>query len=285
MSSESIVRRVTSADLSQISYLVNNAEYIHRHLDWRTALDWVGKEPFFGIERHGRMVAALACPRDDTGIGWVRLFASLDWNSAQLTAGWNQLFERLLDQVETGQGYTLAALGLQSWFSEALQKSGFANKQNIVVLQWMGELRENRPLPGNITIRPMLISDVALVLTVDHRAFGPLWQHSHIELEMAFQQATYASVAEMAGEIVGYQISTGTPYHAHLARLAVSPDLQRLSIGYALVWDMLDHFNQRGTTSISVNTQSDNFSSLSLYDKLGFQRTGDEYPVFTYFIA
>jgi ribosomal protein S18 acetylase RimI-like enzyme len=284
MPSDLFVRRITLADLAKVSYLVNNAEYIHRHLDWRGAVDWVGKEPFLGIEYQDRLLAALACPNDGTDIGWFRIFAFLDWNTRQLTTCWEMLLASLLTQIEPGKGYTLAALGLHDWLSNLLKNSGFAHRQDIVVLQWMGEMRAARPLPPEITLRPMLPADIPNVVSVDHHAFHPLWRHSQLELEMALQQASYASVADMNGEIIGYQISTGTPFHAHLARLAVDPGLQRLSIGYTLVWDMLGYFQKRGTSSVSVNSPSDNFSSLALYDRLNFQRTGDEYPVYTLFI-
>jgi len=284
MSSELLVRPISLADHARVSFLVNNAEYLHRHLDWRGPLDWIGQEPFLGIERQNRLLAVLACPRDPTSIAWIRLFAYLDWHTSQMDLCWAQLLEGLCAQVEPGKKYTLAALGLQSWFSNLLLNSGFSHRQNIVVLQWSGETRSLRSLPPEVQLRPMLAADIPGVLAVDNRAFDPLWRHSMTELEMAFQQAAYASVADLSGEIIGYQISTGSSYHAHLARLAVDPGLQRLSIGYALVWEMIDFFYRRGTPQISVNTQSDNLYSLSLYEKVGFQRTGDEYPVYTYFI-
>jgi hypothetical protein len=71
MSSETIVRQITSDDFASLSYLVNNAEYIHRHLDWRSPLDWMGEAPFLGIERQRRLLATLACPRGQSTIGWI----------------------------------------------------------------------------------------------------------------------------------------------------------------------------------------------------------------------
>jgi len=37
---------------------------------------------------------------------------------------------------------------------------------------------------------------------------------------------------------------------------------------------------RRGADLITVNTQNNNHSSLALYQKMGFFRTGEEYPVF-----
>jgi ribosomal protein S18 acetylase RimI-like enzyme len=105
-------------------------------------------------------------------------------------------------------------------------------------------------------------------------------QNSLTYLEIAFRQAAVATVAEYEGQLVGYQISTGTPIGGHLARLAVLPHLQGKGIGYALLYDLLNQFTRRGARTITVNTQKDNLASLSLYRKSGFQMTGEEYPIY-----
>jgi ribosomal protein S18 acetylase RimI-like enzyme len=282
MSTSPLVRQLTTADLSSLSFLTNNAEYVHRHLDWRSPLDWVGTNPFLGIERQHRLLSVLACPYIQASVGWIRLFAFLNWNSPQLRESWDLLFHQLLETHAFPSGYVLAGLGLQSWFSDLLVGSGFSFRQNIVVLQWLDQIPPLRPIPTEINIRPMQPEDLDQVLVVDNIAFDFIWQLTRDELELAFRQATYASVAVMNEEIVAYQISTGTQFHAHLARLAVDPGLQRLSIGYGLVRDSLCRFTQSGISNITVNTQSDNYGSLALYQKMGFYRTGDEFPVYTF---
>jgi ribosomal protein S18 acetylase RimI-like enzyme len=282
MPTSPLVRQLTSADITSLSFLTNNAEYVHRHLDWRSPVDWIGSIPFLGIERQHRLLSVLACPYIESSVGWIRLFAFLNWNSPQLRESWELLFRELIETSIFPSGYVLAGLGLHPWFSELLKGSGFSFRQNIVVLQWSDQMSQPRPFPAEIRIRPMQENDQEHVLAVDNLAFEDIWQHTQDELNLAFHQASYATVAEMNDEIVGYQISTGTQFHAHLARLAVDPGLQRLSIGYGLVWDILRHFTESGIYNITVNTQSDNYQSLALYNKMGFYRTGDEFPVFTF---
>jgi len=277
-----LVRQVTAADITNLSSLINNAEYVHRHLDWRSPIEWAGSYPFLGIERESQWLSALACPYVHNSAGWIRLFAFLNWNTAQLRDSWNLLFRQLLDTNIFPPGYILAGLGLNSWFADLLIGSGFLLRQHIVVLQWLDPIPQPVPIPVEVKIRPMQQRDLDLVLSVDNLAFEHIWQHTREELGFAFLQATYATVAEMDEEIVGYQISTGTQFHAHLARLAVDPGMQRLSIGYGLVHDMLCHFKDAEISNITVNTQSDNYSSLALYKKIGFHRTGDEFPVYTF---
>ncbi len=128
----------------------------------------------------------------------------------------------------------------------------------------------------------MAPGDLATVADVDAQAFAPLWQNSLESLRLAYKQAGYATVAKLDGKIVGYQISTLSGFNAHLARLAVYPELQHRSIGYWLVYDLLHHFSSRNVFRITVNTQDNNQASLALYQKLGFWQTGERFQVLIY---
>jgi ribosomal protein S18 acetylase RimI-like enzyme len=43
---------------------------------------------------------------------------------------------------------------------------------------------------------------------------------------------------------------------------------------------MLKHVARRGFDRVTVNTQADNLSSQQLYGALGFQPTGQRYPMY-----
>jgi ribosomal protein S18 acetylase RimI-like enzyme len=150
----------------------------------------------------------------------------------------------------------------------------------VVVLSWQGEkpLRAAR-LPG-VTLRAMRQTDLPEVERVDWSAFKDIWRNSLPCLETAFSQSAVATVAENSGRIVGYQISSGTSASGHLARLAVHPDFQSQGLGYAIVCDLLERFEGRGTFHVTVNTQHNNLTSLALYRKAGFRLTGEVYPVY-----
>ena len=126
----------------------------------------------------------------------------------------------------------------------------------------------------------MVEEDLPEVNEIDKIAFEPLWHNSLESLTLAFNQSSLSTVAENPTQLIGYQISTAIPLSGHLARLAVRPEIQRQHIGYSLVYDMMAHFKKQGAWRITVNTQDDNFASLALYDKIGFRRTGEQFPVF-----
>ena len=125
-------------------------------------------------------------------------------------------------------------------------------------------------------------SDLPDVAKLDAAAFAPLWQNPLDALEKALPQATSATVVEDVQGLIGYQISTANPFGAHLARLAVRPDAQRRGLGSMIVTDLIRRLKKKGVARLTVNTQSDNLSSLALYDKMGFVVTGEKFPVYCY---
>jgi ribosomal protein S18 acetylase RimI-like enzyme len=126
----------------------------------------------------------------------------------------------------------------------------------------------------------MCRNDLSEITKIDNTAFDMMWRNSRSSIEKALDLSAYATVAEVLKEVVGYQISTANSAGGHLARLAVLPSIQGRGIGFALVQDLLSQFNRWGAMRVTVNTQRDNFSSLSVYNKAGFQLKKETYPVY-----
>jgi ribosomal-protein-alanine N-acetyltransferase len=231
-------------------------------------------------ERNGHLLAALICPPDPPEIAWIRLFAVSQ--DVALEETWNILWAGALEQLNKLPYPPIAAIALRPWFQALLEQTGFEQIQEIVTLVWERDKQEATKLAPGIPIRPMKENDLQSVHALDTVAFGLLWRISLDTLKSAFQQSTVASVVEKDGKLVGYQISTAGPMGGHLARLAVLPSYQGSGIGSALVYDVLDKFEQQGAFRVTVNTQRDNLSSLSVYNKAGFKEMGEAYPVYQY---
>jgi ribosomal protein S18 acetylase RimI-like enzyme len=243
-------------------------------------LDWIGSPPFFVLENQGQIVSALACPPDPPSVAWVRLFV----NSGKLSLGesWQMLWEAAHLDLAHKDGFTVAAIVLQDWYHSLLINSGFFSRQSIVMLERDQQAPVDIILPVGFSIRGMYQYDLPAVAEVDAAAFEPLWQNSLPSLERAYPQAVLATVVEADGQVLGYQLSTRNPLGAHLARLAVRPELQGRGIGRALVADLIQQAQRRSMYHLTVNTQSDNSASLALYKKIGFQETGERYPVYQF---
>jgi len=269
-------------DRQAISSLVFYENHAHRHLDWRHPLDWLGSPYFWLMEENGRALAALACPPDPPGIAWVRLFAFGGQVSA--VEAWSSLWELARGEIARRGGAQVAVIAMQGWMRELLARTAFDRVQSVVMLEWKGRPVLGPSLPTGVSLRPLAESDLPAAEQVDAEAFDPLWHISLDNLRRAFSQAIVATVIESQGRLLGYQLSTGKPLGAHLARLAVRKEAQGFGLGAALVADLLGQMRRRGAALITVNTQNDNHASLAVYRKMGFLRTGEEYPVFRYYV-
>ncbi len=273
------IRPATPSDQQKIADLIFFESHVHRHLDWRTPLDWLGFSPYWVCEEGRQITSALACPPDPDSIAWIRLFAYASHLSKDVA--WPPLWEAARRQLAEQGGATAAAIATQHWFEQLLIDNRFELTGHIVLLQWDAGPAEQAPSPVPVEIRDMTTRDLPRVEDVDSAAFEPLWRNSLAALTKAYQQASYATVAVNESAIIGYQISTGGSFGGHLARLAVVPEAQSRGIGAALVRDLILHVERAGGSKVTVNTQNTNMASLALYSRLGFQRTGEEYPVYT----
>ncbi|HET6596109.1 MAG TPA: N-acetyltransferase [Anaerolineales bacterium] len=281
-----LVRPADPKDHQQLSNLIFFESRLHRHLDWRSPLEWLGAPFYWALEEDGQITAALACPIERERIAWVRLFVYTGRWSAE--NAWNIIWAAARQEIAQAGGATVAAIAVQPWFQDVLAGSGFETRQQIVMLEW-----RYQPLftsitarePAGFRIRRMTEVDLPEVERTDTASFDPLWQNALETIHKAFDQALYATVIENERGILGYQLSTGGGQRAHLARLAVHPAAQGRGAGRALLRDLFRYITYAGISRLSVNTQSDNQASLSLYQSTGFVRTGEAYPVYTFDVS
>ena len=274
------IRSAQRSDRNQIANLMHFEPYTHRHLDWRPPLDWIGNPPYYIAETGSEIFGALSCPIDPRDLAWIRLFTVA--SQFDLTLTWKQLWEPTIEKLmELGAKY-VASIPMQNWFRELLVMQGFRKSNDVIMMaKDLNELPSNHHLKNDLIIRMMNMDDIEKVYDVDEIAFDGLWKNSLGALQYAYQQSALATVAEKKGVgVVGYSISTVSPVGGHLARLAVHPEFQSFGIGYQLTLDVLRQFQKRGSSQVTVNTQVCNKSSINLYEKLGFQKTGEIIPVF-----
>jgi ribosomal protein S18 acetylase RimI-like enzyme len=275
---ERSIRPVGPSDRALIEGLVATADWRHVHLDWLDAGDLVGLAPFLLALERGRPLACLGCPPDPPGSSWIRIFAGVSRVSA--AEAWQALWpQACASAVELG-ALTAAALATDLWMASLLQESGFAESNRVVFLEHEGKTGAPA-IPAGAWLRSYQPADLQAVHEVDQEAFDGLWRYSRPVLTAALAQSASVTILEAEGCIAGYQLSTASALGAHLARLAVRPELQGRGYGRALVEHLLHEFGRHGFDRVSVNTQEDNAPSLRLYRRLGFRDTGQSYPVFT----
>ncbi|HET8705494.1 MAG TPA: hypothetical protein VFM46_04245, partial [Pseudomonadales bacterium] len=59
VSQEIAIRQASLTDHGRISNLIYFEPYVHRHLDWRAPLDWLGSPEYWVAEQNGRVISTL----------------------------------------------------------------------------------------------------------------------------------------------------------------------------------------------------------------------------------
>ena len=122
------VRPATQQDCWQLDRLITQGHYVHRHLDWRTPLEWIGHPPYFVLEEDGSIKAVLACPPDPTSIGWVRFFGTD--GSISLNKAWDYLWVHVKELLSPETITKVAILSTDDRFQKILKENGnFLSRQ------------------------------------------------------------------------------------------------------------------------------------------------------------
>jgi ribosomal-protein-alanine N-acetyltransferase len=249
------------------------------HLDWQETEPWLdSSEAITRLAFDGhRLVGALAVSQPVDGAGWLRVAAVHDTADpgVVLPALWESLKPAL---IEAGI-VRVAVLLLRDWIGKYVSALGFHFLEEVVTLRRGDQPTPSLMLPEGVTIRMLHEHDLARIAAVDRAAFVPPWQMSAQDVYHAVRIAGYCTVAQIGTQIVGYQLCTVYFDGAHLARLAVLPEMQGRGIGTALVSGAIQHFCARGIQTMTVNTQANNIQSQRVYSRLGFRRNGYDLPV------
>jgi ribosomal protein S18 acetylase RimI-like enzyme len=290
------IRIAQQEDAGAIIQLLRDGDFAHIHADWHYPADWLGlntfavlrrltsraanhsiTERFFGTQ--SQLEACLAVAADPLPAAWVRLAAVTDRSAGaeQLS----HLFTFIQDSLREGSINQVAWLLLEAWPESWLPDLGFERTNEVITL-----VKDGTALPADAAIpecdiRPVRSADLPALAAIESRSFEPLWQHSAHGLALARQQALSFDVAWHDSRPVGFQFSTAALRGAHLSRITVDASIQQSGIGTALLAHALEGFRHRGIRTVTLNTQADNIPSQKLYDRFGFVRSGERFPIWS----
>jgi ribosomal-protein-alanine N-acetyltransferase len=172
----------------------------------------------------------------------------------------------------------IAYLGVEPWLIALLAENGFTRKGSVITMQ-----KADKTVPewGNrdAHVRPALASDLTDILSVDERAFVPLWRTDAPTLTEQLSHSPFFVIAALGQRVVGYAYVSLTGRHGHLTRLVVDPGVQGARIGVRLLAECIHFFQHQGVYGITLNTQQDNARARSLYRWFGFVLLGQEAEV------
>ena len=288
------VRIGRRADTSIITKLLREATYTHLHADWHYPVDWLGSPGFVVVEGHSNgeeshslsdrlfgshldLQACLAVAAEPPPAAWVRVAAIIESDrTPQMLAA---MFASILDHLRQESVTQLGWLLVESWPEALIRSLGFELENYVETFgKKDSEIPSIEAVPG-LLIRAVQESDLPFLQKMEVDAFDPLWRHSVSSLTLARRHALSFDIAELNGEVVGYQFSTPTKNGVHLARMTIDPAFQGSGIGTFLLANACDGYRRQGIKSVTLNTQADNHASQGLYQRFGFQPSGQRFPV------
>ncbi len=286
ISESTTTTRLVYEDHEQVMSLFQQRPRQHIHLDWKGLAAWLSDPSLHcWIRRENGRVESLIGATvylppagQGEGVAWLRLIlpATPIGFDPSLETVWQALCQ---DLSEAGVK-EVALLELDPWIAGLGVRWGFKRANAIVTMRREGGHIPAPPKPP-LRIRDASLSDLDRAVEVDAAAFEPIWRYDLATLEAAYPHAATFTLLEREGELLGYQLSTRHGHIGHLTRLAIIPQAQGQGLGGLLVGEMFRYFAGLGITTLTVNTQEDNYRSQRLYRRLGFEFIGSSVPVWT----
>lgn len=121
--------------------------------------------------------------------------------------------------------------------------------------------------------RPMVESDVAAVLALEHRAFPVPWTRQMLRDELAARNRTYLILDGETG-IVAYGGVMLVDGDAHIMTMAVDEPNRRQGTGTSLLLALIDSALVAGAEHLTLELRVSNEAALGLYEKFGFAPVG-----------
>ncbi len=279
------VKTVSFAEKTLAEALIQQAYCVHEHLDWSDSHNLFNPDNIcFALNNdENNYEGLLVLSQKTPGIFWVQFFYSIHSTNDQRLDDWRQLFSAAIETLQLKKAL-VAAIPTSNVFQALLINSQFRRFEEIIFLE--ANYTDFSPAvltpPEAVTIHSLQPDDLPQIATLCEKAFPPLWRLSPENIRIATRQSDYTLVLKTDGEIIAYLLASQNQGAAHLARIAVTPALQLHGLGSFLLSSMFEYYIQLGITRFTVNTQSSNTSAITLYQKNGFYRTFDTYPVYSY---
>jgi len=122
-------------------------------------------------------------------------------------------------------------------------------------------------------IRPMIESDLPLVLAIEQASFPAPWNRDHFLHEIAAPHS-YPFVAECTGAVAGYVCLTALFEEAQILDIAVAPESRGRGVAGLLMEYACLLAREKGAEYMALEVRDSNSAAIALYEKIGFVRVG-----------
>ena len=119
----------------------------------------------------------------------------------------------------------------------------------------------------------MGVGDVSAVADIE-AATGSSWGADQVASELQRRTGVALVAVTSSGEVVAWCCAFQTGSDAELLKITVSPMVQRMGLGTALLQTLFSLFTKKNVEQIFLEVRSRNRPALNLYEKHNFKEIG-----------
>jgi ribosomal-protein-alanine N-acetyltransferase len=124
-----------------------------------------------------------------------------------------------------------------------------------------------------IEIRPLGLSDLNSIDSIEQRAYRTPWSRSMFASELA--KASSICLGAFDGDrLIGYCVNSRYVDAWHVMNVAVDPDFQRRGIASRLLEHLFEVTRDDQRRGYTLEVRTSNEEAIALYERLGFVRQG-----------
>lgn len=268
------VRLLTPGDLPALTRLLRTSDYIYQRFTPEELLYLLRSDPAVGLW-HGHSLHSFLLSQTLTPpSAWIGGFG-VNWSESRSTLRFlDLLMDALTEQLSRRAIHFLHYSGNDQendWLRSPLLERGFAPFR---LLYAYDKLDYSVPAYGNqqVALRRAEERDIPTLLALEDLCFEQLWRYNAASFADMMRTHPYFVVADLAGQVVGYQFNALDGAYGYLVRIAVHPACSGQGIGVRLMAEAIRFFQNMHATRIMLNTQQENTHAHRLYEWFGFTR-------------
>ena len=268
------VRLLAPTDLAPINRLLSTSEYIYQRFTLEELKHILRTYPSVGLFQGASLRAFLLSQTLNPPSAWIGGFG-VSWTESRASLRYlDLLLEALAEPLEQRGVRNLYYSGNDlenDWLRSPLLQRGFTPFRQLYAYD---KLDYSIPNEGNlqVSLRRAETRDIPMLLRLEELCFEQLWRYDAASLADIIFTHPYFVVAELNGQVIGYQFNALDGEYGYLVRIGVHPAYNGQGIGARLMTEAIRFFKSARSTRIMLNTQEENTHAHRLYEWFGFVR-------------
>ncbi len=125
-----------------------------------------------------------------------------------------------------------------------------------------------------VLIRRMILEDIPAVHEIDMLSFSLPWSERSFRFELTENPVARGWVAEVDGQVAAMLLLWFIVDEAHIATIAVHPDLRRQGLGEQILLSAIKEVHKEGARRVFLEVRAGNVAAQAMYRKYGFEFAG-----------